>query len=203
MTERLEKNALAANPVDQFALWFELAAGIGLDEPSAMVLSTVSGEGRPSSRTVLLKSFDKQGFVFYTNYSSRKAQELDANPFACLHFYWERLGFQIRIEGRVDRVSRQESEKYFSSRDRRSRLGAWASRQSQMIRSREILENRFEEFSKKFDLDSEVPLPEFWGGYRLIPNAFEFWKSGEFRLHDRFRYRLNHNKEWLIERLSP
>ena len=203
MIKRLEKSDLAGNPVDQFAIWFEQAAGIGLLEPSAMVLSTASTEGKPSSRTVLLKSFDKQGFVFYTNYGSRKARELDTNPFACLHFYWEKLGFQILIEGKVSRVSRKESERYFVGRDRQSRVGAWASRQSQVIDSREVLENRYGELSKKFGPDSEIPLPEFWGGYRLLPEVFEFWKSGEHRLHDRFRYRLDDNGEWLVERLSP
>jgi pyridoxamine 5'-phosphate oxidase len=172
-----------------------------LYEPTAMTLATVNQRGITSVRAVLLKGFDERGFVFFTNYDSAKAKDLEKNPNASLLFFWAELERQIRIVGEVKKVSMEESEEYFSSRPRESQLGAWASKQSKVIASREILENKFEEIKKKYE-NKPVPLPPYWGGFRVIPNKFEFWQGRENRLHDRIRYRLIKRK-WKIERLSP
>lgn len=166
-----------------------------------MTLATADKDGRPSARIVLMKSFDEQGFVFYTNYDSRKGQELAENPRACLLFYWSPLWRQVRIEGAVEKVSEAESEEYFHSRPLGSKLGAWASDQSQPVESREQLEKQFEEFNSKFA--DNVPRPPHWGGYRLRPDVIEFWQGRENRLHDRLRYTLQKDGSWLIERLAP
>lgn len=166
-----------------------------------MTLATADKDSRPSARIVLLKSFDEQGFIFYTNYDSRKGQELAENSRACLLFYWSPLWRQVRIEGVVDKVSEAESDEYFDSRPLGSKLGAWASDQSQPVGSRDQLEKQFEEFNSKFA--DQVPRPAHWGGYRLRPDVIEFWQGRENRLHDRLRYNLQADGSWLIERLAP
>lgn len=166
-----------------------------------MTLATATRAGTPAARIVLLKSFDEDGFVFYTNYQSRKGGELTENPQACLLVYWSPLWRQVRIEGTIEKVSAEESEKYFHSRPLGSRVGAWASEQSSPIENREVLEKRFAEFSLKFG--EEVPRPPHWGGYRVKPKLVEFWQGQENRLHDRLRYALQEDGSWLVERLAP
>lgn len=166
-----------------------------------MTLATATKDGNPDARIVLLKSFDDSGFVFYTNYQSRKGKELIENPRACLLFYWASLWRQVRIEGSVEKVTEEESVAYFQSRPLGSKLGAWASNQSEVVASREILETRFEELQKQFG--DNVPRPPHWGGYRVKPDAIEFWQGQENRLHDRLRYLLQKDRSWLIERLGP
>lgn len=191
------------NPIKQFATWYDevLAAGVSEQDAISMTLATATKDGRPSARVVLLKSFDDNGFVFYTNYQSLKGRELAENPQACLLFYWSRFWRQVRIEGTVEKVSAAESEEYFQSRPLGSKLGAWASNQSEVVDSRETLEARFAELEKRFG--ENVPRPEHWGGYRLMPNEIEFWQGRDNRLHDRLRYRLHEDGVWLIERLGP
>ena len=166
-----------------------------------MTLATATKDGTPAARIVLLKSFDEHGFVFYTNYQSRKGMELSENERACLLFYWSPLWRQVRIEGSVEKVSEAESDRYFQSRPLGSRIGAWASKQSEVFESRAALEKRFEEFSLKFA--ANVPRPPHWGGYRLKPTTIEFWQGRDNRLHDRLRYRLQDNGAWIVERLGP
>ena len=197
----LDETGISREPLEQFSAWMDDVINAQLLEPSAMVLSTVDSENRPSSRVVLLKGFDNGGFVFYTNYESRKGQELAANSNAALLFFWPELERQISIRGGVTRVSKEESEAYFHSRPCESRIGAWASKQSRKIGSREELENRLQEFLVKFP-DGDVPLPSFWGGFRLKPDRFEFWQGRPSRLHDRICYELDGNN-WNITRLSP
>ncbi len=185
----------------QFEAWYGDALASGVPEADAMTLATATTDGAPDARIVLLKSFDGRGFVFFTNYQSRKAQELAANGRACLLFYWLPLKRQVRIEGTVEKVSAAESDDYFHTRPWGSKLGAWASDQSRVITSRENLEKRFAEFESEFA--DNVPRPPHWGGYRLIPTAIEFWQGRDNRLHDRIRYRLQQDKSWRIERLAP
>jgi pyridoxamine 5'-phosphate oxidase len=185
----------------QFGRWFADAETADLIEPTAMTLATADAGGRPSARMVLLKGFDQRGFVFYTNYGSRKADELAGNPSAALVFWWPPLQRQVRVEGIVERVTREESEAYFRTRPLGSRLGAWASAQSQVIAGRAELERRLEELEARYG-DGEVPLPPFWGGYRVHPEVIEFWQNRPNRLHDRLRYRRVPDG-WIIERLSP
>ncbi|WP_413361525.1 pyridoxamine 5'-phosphate oxidase [Prochlorococcus sp. MIT 1201] len=196
---------LDADPVEQFRRWLQQAIAADLQESTAMVLSTFDGK-RPSSRTVLLKAFDKRGFVFFTNYGSRKAQDISAHPNVSLLFPWYDLERQVAIMGPAERISRAESQTYFSSRPFGSRLGVWVSQQSQVISSRQILEMKWQEMNRRF-ANGEVPLPEFWGGFRVAPIEFEFWQGRENRLNDRFRYRpqqdSNHAQTWRIERLAP
>ena len=189
------------DPFELFGDWFKQAEKSGIVLPESMTISSVGPDGRPSARVVLLKDFNQQGFVFYTNYGSRKGQELESHPLACLTFHWNILQRQVRIEGRVERVSPQESEAYFHSRGRGSQIGAWASHQSQVIANREVLEQQVEQYKNQF-ADKQVPLPEFWGGYRVIPDTIEFWQGKADRLHDRFRY-TSDAKGWKIDRLSP
>jgi pyridoxamine 5'-phosphate oxidase len=187
-------------PLLQFEKWFNEMLRSGFYEPSAMTLATSSAEGKPSARVVLLKGFDSNGFIFYTNYKSRKGKDIEHNPFGCLLFYWDKLERQIRIDGRIEKVSKAESEAYFRKRPYKSKLGAWASKQSSVIAERSEVVKEFLKYMVKFRTD--VPLPPVWGGYRLIPEAFEFWQGRPNRLHDRIRYtRLK--KEWKIERLAP
>ena len=195
----LEKD-LKPDPVDQFEIWFEEAIAANLVDGNAMSVSTVDGE-RPDSRIVLLKSFDNDGFVFFTNYGSHKANQLEKNPNGSLLFYWAEFERQIRIEGTIGRVSREISQEYFRSRPRESQLGAWASRQSEVVSSREELEQRYRQTEERF-AGQEIPLPEFWGGYLLKPVSFEFWQGRANRLHDRFFYRKK-GTEWEIVRLYP
>jgi pyridoxamine 5'-phosphate oxidase len=205
MTElsALTKDSVDANPIRQFQAWFEevRASGVSEQDSISMTLATASKDARPSARVVLLKSFDDRGFVFYTNYQSRKGRELGENPRASLLFYWSQLWRQVRIEGNVERLSAAESESYFQSRPLGSKLGAWASNQSEVVENRETLEAGFTEKQERFG--AEVPRPEHWGGYRVKPDTIEFWQGRDNRLHDRLRYRLLEDGEWLIERLAP
>ena len=198
----LREQDLDQNPFLQFENWFQVATDAGLHEPNAMSLATVSAKGTPSIRTVLLKVWDENGFVFFTNHGSRKAQDIAMNPNVALLFYWEPLHRQIRIEGAAHKVSTVESLKYFVTRPRGSQLGAWCSAQSSTISSRAILHAKLAEIQQKF-LGGEVPLPSFWGGYRVIPSRFEFWQAGDDRLHDRFVYEPESDKAWSIQRLAP
>jgi pyridoxamine 5'-phosphate oxidase len=190
------------NPFKQFQIWFDQALAAQLPEPNAMTLATATSDGKPSARMVLLKNFDERGFVFYTNYKSHKGQELADNPQAALVFWWAELERQVRIEGRVEKVSDQESDEYFHSRPLNSRLGAWVSEQSQAIASREFLELRLQELKTQYE-NQDVPRPTHWGGFRVIPIVIEFWQGRPSRLHDRLNYRRVDDDNWLIERLSP
>jgi len=203
MTDSLIKRDADPNPIRQFQNWYDevLAAGVSEQDAISMTLGTATKDGRPSTRIVLLKSFDDSGFVFYTNYQSRKGIELAENPQASLLFYWPKVWRQVRIDGPVEKVSAAESDEYFQSRPLGSKLGAWASNQSEVVDSRETLEGRFAELEKRFG--EEVPRPPHWGGYRLMPNEIEFWRGRDNRLHDRLRYRLQENGTWVIERLGP
>jgi pyridoxamine 5'-phosphate oxidase len=199
----LTKANINPNPFHQFAQWSQdvRAAGVSEQDTISMTLATATRFGLPSARIVLLKSFDERGFVFYTNYNSRKGNELEENARACLLFYWPALWRQVRIDGTVERVSEEESDEYFHSRPLGSRIGAWASEQSTAIQDRSVIEKRFEEFSQKFGED--VPRPPHWGGYRVKPGVIEFWQGQDNRLHDRLQYALQDNGAWLIERLAP
>jgi len=201
----LDEKSAAADPFKQFERWFDAAKAAGLHLPNALILATANAQGIPSARAVLLKGYDQGGFVFYTNYSSRKGRELAANPHACLLFSWEDLERQVRIEGPVEKLSAFESDEYFASRPLGSRLGAWASPQSETIPDRAALEARFADAKRRFG--DAVPRPPHWGGYRVIPHAIEFWQGRENRLHDRLRYRRDGGREggagWTIERLAP
>ena len=199
--EGLAEADVDADPVVQFGRWFEQAEQGGLLEPHAMTLATATPDGRPSARMVLLRGFDERGFCFYTNYESRKGAELAANPRAALVFWWDKLERQVRIEGRVERTSRAESEAYFSSRPPGSQLSAAASPQSRVIDGRATLERRVTELATG-QRDGQVPLPEFWGGYRLAHELVEFWQGRPNRLHDRLRYR-RAGSGWKLERLAP
>jgi pyridoxamine 5'-phosphate oxidase len=196
----LSEETMAGDPMTQFAGWLARAQEQGIPEPTAMVLATTSAEDRPRARTVLLKAHGPEGFTFYTNRTSRKGQDLRAHPRACAVFPWYALGRQVTAEGSVRMLSQADSEPYFRSRLRGSQIGAWASRQSQVIGSRAELERRFSELEQRWPGD--VPMPDFWGGYVLIPETVEFWQSGTYRLHDRLRYRRQDGR-WITERLSP
>lgn len=204
-SDGLDRDALDSRPARQFERWFEDARNAGILEPNAMSLATTSADGMPGLRTVLLKYFDEHGFVFYTNYGSRKARELAANPGAALLFPWLGLNRQVVIQGRVEKVSKAESLRYFASRPRQSQIGAWVSEQSQVITSRGLLEQKVAEMRQRFG-EGRIPLPDFWGGYRLVPQRFEFWQGRPSRLHDRFEYTHNPSgpdNDWQIQRLQP
>ncbi len=198
----MKRAELSENPFLQFEEWYREAKAADIRDPTAMSVATVSKHGKPSSRTVLLKSFDERGFVFFTNYESRKAREIAGNPFVSLLFLWHPIQKQISIEGRAERISQADSTQYFNSRPLGSRIGAWASPQSTPLESRSLLEEEFEKLSRRFS-DGEVPLPSFWGGFRVTPTSFEFWQGREDRLHDRFYYQLQDNDRWRITRLAP
>jgi pyridoxamine 5'-phosphate oxidase len=193
---------LADNPFEQFKRWMEQTIKSGIPDPNAMTLATVDAKGQPSQRIVLLKQMDAQGFVFYTNLNSRKAQELKGNPKVSLHFPWYFLERQVKVCGVAQQLSSADVVKYFVTRPRESQLGAWASQQSRPIASRALLMQQFESMKKKF-AQGEIPLPDFWGGFRVKPHEVEFWQGGEHRLHDRFQYCLTEKGDWQIERLEP
>ena len=197
----LSESDLAADPIDQFRLWLEQAMAVDPQEFTAMTLATADREGRPSARVVLLKGVDERGFVFYTNYESRKSRELEENPRAALVFYWAVLDRQVRVEGTIERTSREESEAYFRSRPLGSQVGAWASPQSRPIAAREKLEEEVREMEARFG--GEVPLPDHWGGFRVRPEVLEFWQGRRSRLHDRLCYIRRPEGGWRIERLAP
>jgi pyridoxamine 5'-phosphate oxidase len=200
--ETLDEKLVPRDPTKLFQAWFDDAIAAKLPLPEAMNLATASPEGRPSARMVLLKQADDEGFVFFTNYHSAKAQQLESNPYAALVFYWPQLDRQVRIEGKVERTSAEESEAYFQTRPRESQIGAWASPQSSVIPGREVLEERAKELENYYR-DREIDCPRHWGGYRLRPDRIEFWKSRLGRLHDRILYELTSDGEWAINRLAP
>ncbi|HEY0430595.1 MAG TPA: pyridoxamine 5'-phosphate oxidase [Pyrinomonadaceae bacterium] len=198
----LDENAVDPNPLNLFRGWLSDAKTAGIHLHEAMTLATATATGRPSARLVLLKQADERGFVFFTNYHSRKARELDANPQAALVFYWPQLERQVRVEGKVARVSAAESDAYFKTRPRESQLGAAASPQSEVVASREVLEQRFRELEEFYE-GREVERPEHWGGYRVSPERIEFWKGRPGRLHDRILYERQGDEDWTISRLAP
>ncbi|MFP5269383.1 pyridoxamine 5'-phosphate oxidase [Coleofasciculus sp.] len=198
----LSKTDAHPNPFGQFTLWFDQAVAAKLPEPNAMTLATATPDGKPSARMVLLKDYDERGFVFYTNYQSRKGKQLLANPWGAIAFWWTQLERQVRIEGQIEKVSAQESDTYFHSRPQDSQLGAWASEQSQVIDSREVLEQRLQQLKKEYE-HKTLPRPPHWGGFRLIPVTIEFWQGRPSRLHDRLLYQRTEDSNWLIQRLSP
>ena len=198
----LRRADLDPDPIRQFTGWFSAAVAAEIRDPNAMSLATATADGKPSVRIVLLKGFDQRGFVFFTNYASEKGRELEENPRAALALWWVELARQIRIDGTVERTTRAESEEYFHSRPAGSQLGAWTSRQSEVIDARRILEARLAELTERF-ADGIIPLPPHWGGYRVRPETIEFWQGRPNRLHDRFRYTRQPDDRWLIERLAP
>jgi len=198
----LRREDLPEEPVRLFRQWFEEAVGSGICEPNAMTLATADREGKVSARTVLLKAYDERGFVFFTNYGSRKARQMEENPVAALLFPWVSLERQVEIAGPVERISTAESAAYFLSRPFGNRVGAWVSQQSRAISSRKLLEEKLRQMMERFS-HGEVPLPDFWGGFRVVPETIEFWQGGSNRIHDRFLYTRTEAGKWEIERLQP
>ena len=198
----LRRQDLNEDPFIQFEIWFQQACNAKISESNAMSLATVAANGEPSIRTVLLKYFDKDGFVFFTNYESRKSREIQGNSSVALLFFWTFLERQVQICGTASKISTAESIKYFATRPRGSQLGSWCSNQSSVISSRTFLEMKLNEMKQKF-INHEIPLPSFWGGYRVVPHSIEFWQGRSNRLHDRFLYSHQEDKTWKIERLSP
>ncbi len=203
LKDGLHRSTIDNNPFAQFTQWFQQAIDAGYPEPNAMSIATATAEATPSLRTVLLKYFDNDGFVFFTNYQSRKAQEITKNPQVSLLFPWVTLERQVIILGRIEKIAKEESLKYFQSRPHESQLGAWVSYQSSVIPDREFLTTQLDELNKKYE-PGKVPLPNFWGGYRVVPHHIEFWQGGAARLHDRLLYtRDTEEAKWAIDRLSP
>ncbi len=198
----LSEQDVLNDAIQQFTIWWEEALNAEIDEVNAMTVSTTKADGRPTSRIVLLKGYDENGFVFFTNYDSHKGQELISNPFASLLFFWKELERQVRIEGKCEKISTEESDAYFYSRPLGSRLGAWASPQSQVIPNREVLENQAEQLTLKYS-DGIVPRPPHWGGFRVVPDSIELWQGRSNRLHDRILYTKNESSNWGIARLAP
>lgn len=201
-TAGLDKESVDSDPTAQFKIWFKQACDAKIDEPNAMMLATLSAMPAPTQRTVLMKEFDQDGFVFFTNHHSRKGRDMAKNTSVSAVFPWYALHRQVIIEGVVERISEKESLAYFHSRPRAAQLGAWASQQSKVLESREVLEERLQHVTKEF-ADQDVPLPDFWGGYRICPHRFEFWQGREHRLHDRIVYMRHAQANWEITRLSP
>ncbi len=202
MLHSLSEKDVAPNPIDQFTRWWDDALNSEIEEVNAMTLATVTAEGFPSARIVLLKGYTEEGFVFFTNYQSHKGKELAQNPRACLVFFWKALERQVRIEGVVAKISAEESESYFQSRPVGSRIGAWASPQSTVISGREVIENNVVELEKKY-ANTPIPRPEHWGGYMVKPVSIEYWQGRSSRLHDRILYTAQKDLSWKIERLAP
>jgi pyridoxamine 5'-phosphate oxidase len=198
----MKESEAAEDPIDQFNVWFNEAVESGLELPNAMALATVGRDSKPSVRMVLLKGFDKNGFVFFTNYQSRKGEELQHNPSAALVFWWGELERQIRIEGSVRKISGEESDRYFHTRPKGSQLGAWASPQSRIVENQQILQDSFERYKKRYD-DRKIPRPPHWGGFCLRPHLVEFWQGRPDRLHDRLQYTLETDGRWKLRRLAP
>jgi len=198
----LQPGTMDADPIKQFVRWFQEAEQVEVPLPNAMTLATSSRQNKPSARVVLLKSVDERGFVFFTNYESRKAQDLMENPLAALVFSWLHLARQVRVEGSVEPLDSSESDEYFASRPRGHQIEAHASPQSQVVKNRSFLEQQFEDVARTFEAQV-VPRPLHWGGYRVVPEMVEFWQEGESRLHDRLRYRRDNSGDWVIERLAP
>ncbi|WP_443042776.1 pyridoxamine 5'-phosphate oxidase [Streptomyces sp. NBC_00344] len=201
-TTDLAESELASGPMEQFTRWFGEAVAAGLHEPNAMVAATATPDGRPSSRTVLLKQYDRRGFVFFTNYGSRKGRELAANPAVSLLFPWHQIARQVVVTGRASRIAREETATYFRTRPHGSQLGAWASAQSSVIDSRDELTARYAELAARYPEGSEVPVPPEWGGFRVVPETVEFWQGHQNRLHDRLRF-VSEGEGWRVERLCP
>ena len=198
----LDRDDLKEDPIEQFEDWFRYACDTVPMDPNAVSLATVDSRGKPSSRTVLLKYFDEQGFVFFTNFGSKKAEHIESNPHVAMLFFWSEAARQVKIRGRAVKIPTGETLKYFMTRPRGSQIGAWVSSQSSVISSRSLLETEFQKLKKKFK-NKDVPLPSFWGGYRVVPDQIEFWQGRRNRLHDRFQYTLQDDDRWLIERLAP
>jgi len=198
----LRKEDLLENPFKQFEKWFNEAVAVEHLEPNAMTLATVGKDMKPSQRTVLLKLYDEEGFIFFSNYGSKKSRQIEENPNVSVHFAWLGLERQVRIEGTIEKISKTESLKYFLSRPKGSQIGAWVSHQSRVVNSRSVLEAKFEEIRNKFS-KGEIPFPSFWGGYIIKPTFFEFWQGGHDRLHDRFTFERNATNTWNISRLEP
>jgi pyridoxamine 5'-phosphate oxidase len=200
-SRKLDESNVNSNPVGQFSEWMQEAIEVELLDPNAMTLATADKNGIPSARIVLLKSIDEKGLVFFTNYESKKGKDLSENPKVSAVFFWRELERQVRVAGSVEKISKKESEEYFKSRPYESQIGAWASNQSSEVKSRKLLENKFTELREKYP-ENKVPLPDFWGGFRIIPDYFEFWQGRPNRLHDRIAYLKEKNK-WRIARLAP
>lgn len=200
--QTLLENDILPNPFTQFGKWWQEAINSNIDEVNAMTLATVTAQGKPTARIVLLKGYDENGFVFFTNYHSNKAKAMEQNNAVCLVFFWKELERQVRIEGNIHKLSDAENDAYFFSRPVGSRIGAWASPQSSIIDGRELLEKNVADYTNKFET-GEIPRPQHWGGYCVVPTIFEFWQGRPSRLHDRFEYQLQENNEWAINRLAP
>ncbi|MEO8960409.1 MAG: pyridoxamine 5'-phosphate oxidase [Ginsengibacter sp.] len=197
----LEKD-MNENPIKQFENWWQHAIDSKIDEPNAMSLATATASGKPSVRTVLLKGIKENGFMFFTNYQSRKGKEIEENPYVSLLFFWKELERQVRIEGSIQKLSTEDSDEYFSERPHESQIGAWSSPQSSIIESRNLLQNKMEEYEKRFGAN-EIPRPDYWGGYIIQPYSMEFWQGRPGRLHDRLQYTLDENNRWVMKRLAP
>jgi pyridoxamine 5'-phosphate oxidase len=199
----LDEHGIDRDPFQQFTIWYDDAVAAGLPEPEAMTLSTATSEGRPSARIVLLRGYDERGFCFFSNYSSQKGKELAANPYAAVTFHWVELERQVRIAGRVEKVTAAESDVYFQSRPSQSRIGAWSSPQSNVIPSRDALEQFFDDYQERYSDVTAIPRPEHWGGYRVIPERIEFWQGRPNRLHDRLCFTRIDQGRWTLQRLAP